>query len=64
MPPITCYSIHMLESRSRFLIILLTISVLASVVLTYWNTMVREDFVIVNDVVEEVSLDTASLEVP
>lgn len=42
----------MLESKSRFLFVLLVVSVLASVGLTYWNTMVLEDFVIINDIEE------------
>mgnify|MGYP001568501012 CR=1 len=63
MPSIACYSIYMLESRSQFLFILLAVSILASVVLTYWNTMVRKDFMIINDI-EDVSLDTVSSEAP
>mgnify|MGYP001573187620 CR=1 len=53
----------MLESRSRFLFILLIISVLVSAGLTYWNTMVQKDFVIINDVKEESSLDTEGSEI-
>lgn len=40
----------MLEPKSRFLLVLLAICALASVTLTYWDTIVREDFVIINDI--------------
>lgn len=54
----------MLESRSRFLFVILIISILISVYITYWNTMVQKDFVIINDVEEEegISEDTGSEE--
>jgi len=42
----------MLESRSRLLFILLAIGIVVSVSVTFWNTMVRGDFVIINDVDE------------
>jgi len=52
----------MLERRSRFLFALLKVSILCSVVLTYWNTMVEKSFIITNDVevvseTEEVPFD-------
>jgi len=53
----------MLEPRSRFLFVLLAIAVLVSVALTYWETMIRQDFVVINDV-EDTSLDAASSEAP
>lgn len=43
----------MLDSRSRFLFLLLAVAITASIVCAYWNTMVQKNFTIINDVEEE-----------
>src|SRR3990167_8463084 len=44
---------HSMTTSSRYLIVLFVVAVLASVAITYWTTMVKQDFVILNDLEEE-----------
>ena len=44
---------HTITTASRYLLVLFIVATLASIAVTYWNTMIKQDFVILNDLEEE-----------
>lgn len=54
----------MLDRSSRALFTLLVIAICASIGFTYWVTMVQKDFVIINDLEEEMTEESSLFEDP
>lgn len=51
-----------MDQGSRRLLTFLIVLIVASVLVTYWNTMHKEDFVIINDLDEEEESSDAEVE--